>query len=97
MPAAYVTQSCHTPKEVGHARESGVDAVLFGPVFGKWVAGKQVVPGLGLERLAEAATLAAGMDLFALGGVDEDRAEACLAAGATGVAAIRMFFGAPFA
>ena len=89
MPAAYVSRSCHTLDEVRRAREQGADAVLFGPVFGKWVDGVEVVPGVGPERLAEAVAMAGEMPVFALGGVTEDNARLCRGAG---IAAIRLFF-----
>ena len=90
MPSAYITRSCHTLEDVRRAREDGVDAVLFGPVFGKWVGSELVVPGLGLERLAQAVTAAGEMPVYALGGVTQANAAQCSSAG---VAAIRMFFG----
>lgn len=90
MPAAFVTQSCHTLDEVRQAHAAGADAVLFGPVFGKRVDGVEVVAGTGLERLAEACAL--GVPVFALGGVDAANAPECEAAGAKGAAAIWWFF-----
>lgn len=90
MPEAYVTVACHSLDEIVQARDAGSDAVLFGPVFGKTVDGVEVVAGVGLERLREACGL--GADVFALGGVTAGQAEACAAAGAVGVAGIRLFF-----
>lgn len=89
FPAAFVTRSCHTLDEVRSARMEGADAVLFGPVFGKWVEGRQVVRGVGLERLAEAVAAAGDVPVYALGGITRDNAGLCACAG---VAAIRMFF-----
>jgi len=93
MPEAFVSVSCHTLREVERAREGGASAALFGPVFGKTVDGVQVVSGLGLEWLREACATAGKMPVFALGGVTEANAGECVAAGAGGVAGIRMFFG----
>ncbi len=91
---SWVSASCHRVADVIAAREAGADVCLFGPVFGKTVDGVQVAPPIGLEAL-RAACAAAGKDLpvFALGGVNESNAAACVAAGASGVAGIRMFFG----
>ena len=84
---AFVTRSCHTLAEVQRAKGEGVDAVLFGPVFGKTVGGVGVVAGVGLEALREAAAV---MPVWALGGVTRENAGECDGAG---VAAIRMYFG----
>jgi thiamine-phosphate pyrophosphorylase len=93
MPNGYVSVSCHTLAEVRRAREGGANAVLFGPVFGKTVDGVEVVAGVGLEKLREACVAAGSMAVFALGGVTKQNAAACKAAGAAGVAGIRMFEG----
>ncbi|MCU1322642.1 MAG: thiamine monophosphate synthase [Acidobacteriaceae bacterium] len=89
----FVSMSCHSVAEVGRAREEAADAVLFGPVFGKAVNGVEVLPGAGLEELRMACAAAAGMPVFALGGVTWQRADECVAAGAVGVAGIRLFRG----
>ena len=91
MPGAFVSVSCHSVADVLWARDGGADAVLFGPVFGKRVAGEEVVPGVGLEALREACGV--GIPVFALGGVSAEGVEACVEVGAVGVAGIRMFFG----
>ena len=90
MPGAYVTVSCHAVSEVVRAREGGADAVLFGPVFGKWVDGVEVVPGCGLRLLEEARVAAGGMEVFALGGINAGNVGELRG---VGVAGIRMFFG----
>jgi thiamine-phosphate pyrophosphorylase len=90
---SWVSVSCHSLADVKAARAAGADVCLFGPVFGKTVDGVEVVPGVGLEALREACAVA-GKDLpvFALGGVSEANSGACVEAGASGVAGIRMFF-----
>ena len=94
MPHAFVSSSCHQFEEVERAREGGASAILFAPVFGKTVGGRELIAGVGLDALRHACALAAGVPVFALGGVTEANAEECIAAGAAGVAAIRMFFNA---
>jgi thiamine-phosphate pyrophosphorylase len=91
---SWVSVSCHTLADVKAARMAGADVCLFGPVFGKTVEGVEVMPGVGLEALQQAC-LVAGKDLpvFALGGINEEKAASCVEAGASGVAGIRMFFG----
>lgn len=84
-----VTVSCHTLADVRQAL--GADAVLWGPVFGKVIGNRQVMPGTGLPALAEACALAGRTPVFALGGVTAQNAQACMEAGAAGVAGIRLF------
>ncbi|HWZ41929.1 MAG TPA: thiamine phosphate synthase [Candidatus Saccharimonadales bacterium] len=82
---AIVAVSTHSVEEVAEARAQGVDFVVFGPVFEKNTRG---APD-GLQRLQAACRIA--IPVFALGGVTRVNAPPCLAAGATGVAGIRLF------
>lgn len=86
-----VSVSCHTLAEVEQAL--GADLILWAPVFGKAVDGAPVLPGTGLEALHRACGLAAPTPVFALGGVTPANAPACIAAGARGMAGIRLFHG----
>ena len=86
-----VSVACHTLAEIERASGGGADLILFGPVFGKSVGGEMVVPGTGLEALKSACAVAGGAPVLALGGVTLDNAQACLEAGAGGIAAIRLF------
>ena len=86
-----ITISCHTIPEVVRARDSQIDAVLFAPVFEKPLAGQRPLPGHGLDRLCEACAAARPVPVYALGGVTQENASACLDAGAAGVAGIRLF------
>ena len=86
-----VSGSCHSVDEVRRAVARGVDLILFGPVFEKRVGGEVVVAGVDVERLREACVAAAGTPVLALGGVTWENAGDCLAAGAAGVAGIRLF------
>ena len=90
-----VSVACHALPELRAAREGGATLALWAPVFGKSVAGHQVAPGGGLPALAEACKEAAPLPVFALGGVTARNAGACLAAGAAGVAGIRLFQSVP--
>jgi thiamine-phosphate pyrophosphorylase len=93
-PRPWISIACHNPQEAVAARDAGVDCILFAPVFGKTIqtaAGlQQVQPGVGLEKLAAACRAATPVPVYALGGVTEHNAGQCLAAGAAGVAAIRL-------
>jgi thiamine-phosphate pyrophosphorylase len=93
FPDAWISVSCHALDEVVRARINGADAALFAPVFGKFVDGVEVVSGSGIEKLHAACAVAGEMRVFALGGVHPGNMAECVAAGAAGVAGIRMFFG----
>jgi thiamine-phosphate pyrophosphorylase len=89
-PLPIMAISCHTLEEVTQARRAQVDLILFGPVFEKRVHGVPVREGCGIEAL-RAACASTTAPVLALGGVGAGSVEACLRAGAAGVAAIRMF------
>jgi thiamine-phosphate pyrophosphorylase len=90
LPKPTVSVSCHTLSEVAQARDSGVTLILFGPVFEKVVPEKNI-PGIGLDVLRTACLTAAPTQVLALGGITAENTAACLAAGAAGIAAIRLF------
>jgi thiamine-phosphate pyrophosphorylase len=82
--------STHSLAEARAARESGADFVVFGPVFetaSKRLYGEPV----GLEKLEEVAREMAPLPVIALGGVTLNNALDCIRAGASGIAAIRLF------
>lgn len=83
--------STHSAAEVASAEAHGADFAVFGPVFEKsGLANRE-----GLEQLrqiyhrAEAAQ--PPMPVLALGGITLENAKLCVAAGAAGIAAIRLF------
>ena len=80
-----IGRSAHTLDEVERARDAGADYVYLSPIFE--TPGKG--PALGLATLERAAGL--GLPVVALGGITIDRLPAVAAAGAAGVAGIRMF------
>ncbi|WP_221312776.1 thiamine phosphate synthase [Granulicella aggregans] len=88
---AIVSVACHTLAEVERASGEGADLVLFSPVFGKRLTGGEELAGAGLERLAEICRVAGPTAVLALGGVTLENAQACVDAGAKGVAGIRLF------
>lgn len=92
---AVVSVSCHTLEDVQAATTAQADLILWAPVFHKPVPGQPPLPGTGLAALAQACHTARPTPVFALGGITPANASACMQAGATGIAAIRLFHGAP--
>ncbi len=86
-----VTISCHSLNDITRFVDEPPSGILFGPVFGKTVAGERVMDGIGLALLREACQRAGAVPVFALGGVTEENTAACVEAGAAGVAGIRLF------
>ena len=82
LPGLLVGRSCHTLAEI---RSATADLVTFGPVFDTPQKGQ----GQGLDALREACQ--STIPVFALGGVTWENAAHCIAAGAQGVAGIRLF------
>lgn len=81
--------SCHSMDEALKAEADGADYILLGPIFDT-PSKRQFGPPLGLNNLSEAAKRIR-IPLLALGGVTVERVKLCLEAGATGIAAIRLF------
>ncbi len=93
LPAPVISVSCHTVFEVERARANEADLILFAPVFEKSLGSGEYLQGQGPDRLREACAAAAPIPVFALGGVTAQNAAACIAAGAAGIAGIRLFHG----
>jgi thiamine-phosphate pyrophosphorylase len=84
---AFVSVSCHSTNDVARAASEGANWAVFAPVFEKKDSPK--VDPAGLHELREACRQK--IPVLALGGVTLENARACLDAGASGVAAIRLF------
>jgi len=81
--------SCHSLDDALKAEAAGADYVLLGPIFetpSKLAYG----PPLGLDKLRQVAG-SAKVPVLALGGISVERVKACIEAGASGVAGIRLF------
>ena len=85
--APFIGVSCHSPEDVTRAAADGATFAVFGPVFEKKEAPTAQPTGLALLHQA----CQAGIPVIALGGVTLSNARDCFAAGAAGVAAIRLF------
>jgi len=88
---ALIGKSVHSAGEAREAAEEGADFLTYGPVFETPL--KKGRPPQGLDELAKACA-AAGVPVFAVGGVSPARVKECLSAGAYGVAVIRGLWAA---
>ena len=79
-----IAVSCHSPSEVAQAAAQGANLAVFAPVFEK--KGSHPAGLLALKQACQASIPA-----LALGGITLANAQSCLAAGASGIAAIRLF------
>lgn len=91
LPVPVVSVSCHTLEEVQRACDNEADFILFGPVFEKRIGDRLISTGAGLAALSAACRRAGPVPVLALGGVTLQKANALIAAGATGIAGIRTF------
>jgi thiamine-phosphate pyrophosphorylase len=81
--------SRHSLESARAAERGGADYIFFGPVFATPSKAAFGAPQ-GIERLREVCA-SVGIPVLAIGGVNLENARACIAAGASGVAAIRLF------
>jgi thiamine-phosphate pyrophosphorylase len=81
--------SCHSLESARAAERGGADYVFFGPVFATPSKAAFGAPQ-GTERLREVCA-SVGIPVLAIGGVNAENARECIAAGAAGIAAIRLF------
>jgi thiamine-phosphate pyrophosphorylase len=85
--------SCHSLEAAKSAAYAGADYLFFGPIF---ATPSKAVYGAsqGLERLAEVCSSVA-IPVLAIGGITLENAASCFSAGASGIAAIRLFQDSP--
>lgn len=84
-----VGASCHSVEAARAAERDGADYVFFGPVFSTPDKAAFGAPQ-GIKRLQEASSTVR-IPVLAIGGITAENAHECMAAGAAGIAAIRMF------
>jgi thiamine-phosphate pyrophosphorylase len=84
--------SAHSAEDARLAYSHGANFVVLAPIFEK---ANTPVKSLGLDVLRQACSELVTSDfaVLALGGVNRENAESCMAAGASGVAGIRLFQG----
>ncbi len=86
-----ILRSCHREEEVLRAAEEGADAVTLGPVFAT-PSKAPFGPPLGLDAFRSTCARSP-IPILGLGGIGAGNLAEVVAAGAAGVAAIRLFCG----
>ncbi len=81
--------SCHSLESAKAAARDGADYIFFGPVFATPLKAQFGEPQ-GVKRLAEVC-VAVPVPVIAIGGIALKNAGECVAVGAAGIAAIRLF------
>jgi thiamine-phosphate pyrophosphorylase len=81
--------TCHSIAAALSAERDRADYIFFGPIFVTPSKERFGTPQ-GTERLDQVCR-AVSIPVVAIGGITLNNAESCLAAGATGIAAIRLF------
>jgi thiamine-phosphate pyrophosphorylase len=85
--------SCHSLEAARAAESFGAHYIFFGPVFATPAKAAFGEPQ-GVERLAQVCH-AVAIPVIAIGGITIENAGSCINVGAAGLAAIRLFQGAP--
>jgi len=88
-PGFLIGVSCHDFDETVRAEADGADYILFGPVFAP-LSKTSDLAARGLDELRRVSG-AVKIPVLALGGITWENADACVEAGAAGVAGISMF------
>jgi thiamine-phosphate pyrophosphorylase len=89
QPDFLVGVSCHSLGAALGAARAGADYVFFSPIY-HTPSKASYGPPQGLELLRRVAS-AVEVPVIAIGGISRDNAKDCFAAGAAGIAAIRLF------
>ncbi|HVB08579.1 MAG TPA: thiamine phosphate synthase [Candidatus Acidoferrales bacterium] len=84
-----VTLSCHDIDEAIEAERAGANYIFFGPVYDTPSKIGLGAPQ-GIDKLAEICRRVR-IPVLSIGGINEGNADACVRAGAAGIAAIRLF------
>jgi thiamine-phosphate pyrophosphorylase len=81
--------SCHSLEAAKSAASHGASYIHFGPIFAT-PSKAAFGPPQGLERLAEVCS-SVRIPVLAIGGITLENVRSCFSAGASGIAAIRLF------
>jgi len=81
--------SCHSLEAAQSAASAGADYIFFGPIFATPSKAAYGAPQ-GLDHLAEVCR-SVNIPVLAIGGITLANISSCIAAGAAGIAAIRLF------
>ena len=82
--------STHSLETALDARAEGADFVVFGPVF-ETESKRAFGEPQGLDKLREVTNALKGFPVLAIGGINLENVGDCFRAGASGIAAIRLF------
>ena len=93
LAASLAGYSAHTVEEGKQRVEEGCDYLFFSPIFP--TSSKPGHKGVGMEALSLFCQAVAPVPVYALGGISPERCDACLNAGAYGVAVISGILNAP--
>jgi thiamine-phosphate pyrophosphorylase len=85
----HIGVSCHSIEAARAAERDGADYIFFGPVFAT-PSKAAFGPPQGIKSLREICA-AVRIPVLAIGGVNLENASSCIASGAAGIAAIRLF------
>jgi len=90
MPDALIGMSTHSFSNAKKAVEEGCNFITLGPIF-ETPARRDCGAPLGVETITTAAAKLT-VPVYAVGGIDEKNAPEVMQAGASGIAACRLFF-----
>ena len=88
-PGFLIGASCHTVDELAAAQNEGAAYALFGPVFAP-ISKRSTLAPHGIEGLSKAAK-SVTIPVLALGGIAASNTDACIEAGAQGIAGISLY------
>jgi thiamine-phosphate pyrophosphorylase len=91
---AIIGFSTHNLEQASASAQLPVDYIAIGPIFGT-TSKENPDPPLGLDELARVRAAVGPMPLVAIGGINQENARACLAAGADSIAVIGALLSEP--